>query len=235
MQRSSLPKFAGALILASGLVFGSFAETWAKSGGSVSRSSPSNPPASRSAAPLRAPAPLRVAPASPQLVKPPFTATPLGQKLTPQFPVTNNARATPTANSRLGGYPGYTRSGTRQFHGGLDDPAYSSPATSRYTGNSTGVVRRAGEAHNTRGQSLGQRVEIETKDRAGNVWTSKSMHHENLFVKPGQIVLPGQIIGRGAGVGDQFRRPGAGGPHVHWEVYKNGKPVDPLNGSPIRR
>ena len=55
------------------------------------------------------------------------------------------------------------------------------------------------------------------------------------YVKPDAIVFGGQQIGRGAGVGDQFRSPQAGEAHVHNEVRRDGQLVDPTTGYPLER
>jgi murein DD-endopeptidase MepM/ murein hydrolase activator NlpD len=48
-------------------------------------------------------------------------------------------------------------------------------------------------------------------------------HMSKIIVKPGQIVKRGEIIGY---VGNTGR---STGPHLHYEVRKNGKPIDPVN------
>lgn len=51
-------------------------------------------------------------------------------------------------------------------------------------------------------------------------------HNKELFVKPGQTVKKGQKI---ASIGKTGR---ASGPHLHFEVRKNGKAVDPVEFFP---
>lgn len=55
----------------------------------------------------------------------------------------------------------------------------------------------------------------------GNGFTTRYAHAEKLFVEVGEIVKKGQNI---ALVGSTGR---STGPHVHFEVYKNGRVVDP--------
>ncbi|MCA8954425.1 MAG: M23 family metallopeptidase, partial [Planctomycetes bacterium] len=167
-------------------------------------------------------------------ISPPYTATPLGQRLTPN--ACNAAKTTRTPNSPRGGYAGYTRSQGTKLHGGIDDPSRDllRRDTARYYGTRPGVVTRSGNAYDSRGTYLGKRVEITTIDRNG-IWTSKTLHHGKTLVRQGQEVRPGQPIAQGSGHGDQFRSPDAGGPHVHWDVRRNGKPVDPLTGSQLPR
>jgi peptidase M23-like protein len=172
--------------------------------------------------------------ASSTLVKPAFSATPLGQPLTPSANVTDSAKATQTKNSKIGGYPGKTRSQGTVVHFGLDDPSTDAEHNdvAHYTGTSFGLVTRAGPAYNNKGQYLGQRVTIVSATPSGT-WTSTTMHHKEVLVKVGDTVKPGQAIAKGSGVGDQFKSDQAGKAHVHWEIKHDGKDVSPLSGEKI--
>ena len=57
----------------------------------------------------------------------------------------------------------------------------------------------------------------------GNGFTTRYSHAEKLFVNVGDIVKKGQSI---ASVGSTGR---STGPHVHFEIYKNGRVVDPAS------
>jgi len=182
---------------------------------------------------------------SPQFpLAPPFVASPLGQRIEdrgPRTDVTDPLRFTPTPNSPAGGLPGFTRSQGDQAHKGFDDPSrYTmsdisgrSSEVTRWTGAGAGTVTRAGPAYDSHGVYLGERVEITMRDAQGHVWDSKTMHHGEVLVKPGDTVLPWQPIARGTGFGNQFASPKAGGPHVHWELRVDGKEVDPTTGRPF--
>ncbi len=75
-----------------------------------------------------------------------------------------------------------------------------------------GVVVYAGPR-----SGYGKMVEI----NHGGGYSTRYGHHKELAVKVGDIVKKGQVIGF---MGSSGR---ATGPHVHFEVYKNGRVVDP--------
>ncbi len=81
-----------------------------------------------------------------------------------------------------------------------------------------GVVSAAGER-----ESYGLAVDIDH----GNGYVTRYGHAEKLLVDVGEIIMKGQAI---ALVGSTGR---STGPHVHFEVYKNGRVIDPA--SYIRR
>ena len=175
-----------------------------------------------------------------RLVKPPFTATPLGQPLSPSLPQTNATKTVSPPNSKpVGGSPGYTRTepnGFAKHHQGLDlGKALPQPLGWResvpttYTGQGEGRV--VGVRKDPR---WGVIVAIEFK-KDGVVWKSTTMHHREATVKFGELVAPGQVIAIGAGYGDQFKLPDAGPPHIHWNLQKNGEYVHPLNGATLVR
>ena len=166
--------------------------------------------------------------------KPPYSATPLGQPLSPNVPRSDRVNATPTANSKAGGYPGYTRSGGDKFHAGLDDPSGRSSATAvaTYQGTQPGKVIEAREAYNEKGESLGKMVVIRTETPNGT-YESKTLHHNEVFVKKGDTLRPGEPYARGTGYGDQAKSREAGDPHVHWEVRRSGVLVQPGSGEPV--
>lgn len=55
----------------------------------------------------------------------------------------------------------------------------------------------------------------------GNGLVTRYMHQSSLGVRPGQTVQPGQFIGRVGSTGIST------GPHLHFQVERNGRPVDP--------
>lgn len=57
-------------------------------------------------------------------------------------------------------------------------------------------------------------------DHGWGVYTAYD-HQSEILVKPGDLVQPGQLIGRG---GSTSRTTG---PHLHWEVWVGGVQVDP--------
>lgn len=77
-----------------------------------------------------------------------------------------------------------------------------------------GVVVYAGPR-----SGFGKMVEI----NHGGGFSSLYGHHKELFVKVGDIVKKGQVVGK---MGSSGR---STGPHVHFEVFKNGRVVDPYS------
>lgn len=75
-----------------------------------------------------------------------------------------------------------------------------------------GVVVYAGARN-----GYGKMIEI----NHGGGFSTRYGHHKDLFVKVGDIVKKGQVIGL---IGSTGR---STGPHVHFEVFKNGRAVDP--------
>jgi murein DD-endopeptidase MepM/ murein hydrolase activator NlpD len=59
-------------------------------------------------------------------------------------------------------------------------------------------------------------------DHGWGVYTAYD-HQSEILVKPGEVVKPGQIIGLGGATGRVT------GPHLHWEVWVGGVPVDPVD------
>lgn len=75
-----------------------------------------------------------------------------------------------------------------------------------------GVVVFAGQR-----SGYGQMVEV----NHGGGYATRYGHHKELHVKAGDVVKKGQLIGS---MGSSGR---STGPHVHFEVFKNGRVVDP--------
>jgi murein DD-endopeptidase MepM/ murein hydrolase activator NlpD len=99
--------------------------------------------------------------------------------------------------------------GRRSMHEGVD---FAAPAGSAIVAVAAGVVTWAGTRN-----GYGKMVEI---DHGGDYATGYA-HSKQLLVKAGDVVRKGQII---ALMGNTGR---STGPHVHFEVYKHGRPVDP--------
>lgn len=105
--------------------------------------------------------------------------------------------------------------GKQAWHNGVDIAGkYGSDVLSV----AAGVVSFAGER-----SGYGKMVEI-THD---NGYVTRYGHNSDIFVSLGEIVKKGQAI---SGMGSTGR---STGPHVHFEVYKHGRSVDPA--SYIRR
>ncbi len=77
-----------------------------------------------------------------------------------------------------------------------------------------GVVAFAGEK-----QGLGKMVQIDH----GNGFETIYGHDEQILVKVGDVVKKGQVIALSGSTGR------SSGPHVHFEVHKNGRVVDPAS------
>ncbi|HXI58937.1 MAG TPA: peptidoglycan DD-metalloendopeptidase family protein [Polyangia bacterium] len=99
--------------------------------------------------------------------------------------------------------------GGTKYHTGIDLRA---PEGSPILAAESGVVKSAGQ----RG-GYGNAVEIDH----GNGRTTLYAHASELLVTPGEKVAEGQAIGRAGMTGH------ATGPHLHFEVRLNDRPVDP--------
>ena len=106
-------------------------------------------------------------------------------------------------------------SGRRSWHKGVD---FAGKKGSDVVSVAAGVVTWAEDRY-----GYGQLVEI----NHGNGYKTRYGHNSELKVKLGDVVKRGQVI---ALMGSSGR---STGPHVHFEVYKNDRPVDPA--SYIRR
>lgn len=112
-------------------------------------------------------------------------------------------------SSRFGSRPD-PFNGRRTFHAGIDFS--TGKAGSDINTVASGVVTWSGER-----SGYGLMVEV----NHGQGYTTRYAHAEKLLVDVGEIVKKGQNI---ALVGSTGR---STGPHVHFEVYKNGRVVDP--------
>ena len=100
-------------------------------------------------------------------------------------------------------------SGKRAWHNGID---IAGSAGTSVIAIASGIVTFAGER-----SGYGKMVEI---NHGGGVVT-RYAHHQRLSVATGELVKKGQKIGE---MGSSGR---STGPHVHYEIYKNERSIDP--------
>jgi len=100
--------------------------------------------------------------------------------------------------------------GFTAFHRGVD---FAGPEGTTVTSVAAGLVTFAGER-----AGYGQMVEI----NHGNGMSTRYCHNEKLLVKQGDMVRKGQDLALMGSTGHST------GPHLHFEVLKNGAQVDPL-------
>jgi murein DD-endopeptidase MepM/ murein hydrolase activator NlpD len=100
-------------------------------------------------------------------------------------------------------------SGQNSWHAGVD---FAGRRGSDVIAVASGVVTFAGKR-----SGYGKLIEI----NHGDGYVTRYAHHESLKIATGDIVRKGQSI---ATMGSSGR---STGPHVHFEVLKNGRPVDP--------
>jgi murein DD-endopeptidase MepM/ murein hydrolase activator NlpD len=102
------------------------------------------------------------------------------------------------------------KAGASTNHGGIDIAVPEGTVVQAPGG---GVVSKVGRGDSKRGNW----VEIDH----GDGLTSRYFHLAGFRVKPGDRLEPGQLFGRSGKSGNVT------GPHLHWSVLKDGKPVDP--------
>jgi murein DD-endopeptidase MepM/ murein hydrolase activator NlpD len=101
--------------------------------------------------------------------------------------------------------------GRRAFHRGLD---FAGPAGAEVVAVAAGVVTYSKERF-----GYGKTVEI----NHGNGYVTRYAHNQRVLVTPGDTVQKGQSI---ALIGSTGR---STGPHLHFEVLKQGRAVDPMS------
>ncbi len=101
----------------------------------------------------------------------------------------------------------------RRMHWGLDMQA--STGTEIYA-SADGVVKLAGRSVG----GYGKQIEI---DHGGYGYITKYAHLSKIMVKKGQVVKRGDLIGLSGNTGLSK------GPHLHYEIVKNGKKIDPID------
>lgn len=141
----------------------------------------------------------------------------------PASPVTPAAPATPTAPVAPFIVP--TKSHKVNVKFGMTDPVWSREHTHAHKGIDLGAktgtpvyASRDGEVSFVAKEAgWGNRVIVKHTDGYQTLYA----HLDNFIVEPGQKVSAGQIIGA---VGSTGNSPG---PHLHFEIRKDGKPIDP--------
>lgn len=124
----------------------------------------------------------------------------------------------PVTSGWLSSYYGYRKdpfTGRKAWHQGID---FAGKAGDEVIAVATGVVSWSGER-----SGYGTMVEI----AHGDGLVTRYAHNDENLVKVGDLVRRGDAV---ALMGNSGR---STGPHVHFEVFKHGRPVDPL--SYIRR
>ncbi len=119
----------------------------------------------------------------------------------------------PVESGWLSSYYGMRKdpfSGTPAMHKGLDFAGATGDAV---VTTAAGIVTWAGKRY-----GYGNLVEVEHKDG----FVTRYGHNHSIDVVVGDVVTKGQTIAR---MGNTGRSTGA---HVHYEVLRNGQPVDPL-------
>lgn len=99
----------------------------------------------------------------------------------------------------------------RRMHSGID---FASNFGANVYATADGVVKRV-----TRVGGYGNMIEVEH----GFGYTTRYAHLSKMNVQQGQKVKRGQVIGEVGSTGIST------GPHVHYEVHKNGQTVNPIN------
>ncbi|MGA2823175.1 MAG: M23 family metallopeptidase [Bacteroidales bacterium] len=100
----------------------------------------------------------------------------------------------------------------RKFHEGMD---FSAPIGTEVYATGNGSIEMAGHDD---GGGYGNEIIIDH----GYSYKTVYAHLSRIFVKPGQKILRGQIIGYVGNTGKSTS------PHLHYEVRKNGVPLNPI-------
>jgi murein DD-endopeptidase MepM/ murein hydrolase activator NlpD len=100
----------------------------------------------------------------------------------------------------------------QKFHEGMD---FSAPVGTEVYATGNGSIEMAGHDD---GGGYGNEIIIDH----GYSYKTVYAHLSRIFVKPGQKILRGQIIGSVGNTGKSTS------PHLHYEVRKNGVPLNPI-------
>lgn len=101
---------------------------------------------------------------------------------------------------------------TTKFHAGMD---FSAPVGTEIYATGDGTVMRA----DSDASGYGNHVRI----NHGYGYVTLYGHMNKIKVRPGQKVKRGDVIGYVGNTGKSV------GPHLHYEVHKNGQPINPVN------
>jgi murein DD-endopeptidase MepM/ murein hydrolase activator NlpD len=142
-----------------------------------------------------------------------FTS-PIYTPLTPDRLVTVH----PENSNKTGGFFGMTRSQGKQEHKGLDIEA------SNEKGMETGVMAAEDGVVSYAGWAKGYGNVIYVDHRGG--YQTRYAHLSEIDVKTGQKVAQGELIGNSGKTGNADSPDIL--PHLHFEIRKNGEPLDPL-------
>lgn len=118
----------------------------------------------------------------------------------------------PVSTARVSSGFGYRKdpfTGRKAFHAGID---FAAREGTQVTSVAAGIVNWAG-----RHPEYGNMVEI----KHGSGLVTRYAHNKSNQVKAGDVVKKGQVIALSGSTGRSTA------PHVHFEVYKNGRVVDP--------
>ena len=100
--------------------------------------------------------------------------------------------------------------GTPALHSGMD---FRAPTGTKVHATAPGVVTKAG-----RNGGYGRMVEVDH----GNGFSTRYAHMSRIRVKVGQEIRTGDVVGDSGSTGRST------GPHLHYEVRRNGDAIDPL-------
>lgn len=102
--------------------------------------------------------------------------------------------------------------GTKKFHHGID---FTAPTGTPIYVSGNGVVKKIQQSR----RGYGNNVVVDH----GFGYETLYAHMHTIDVKEGQTVVRGEVIGTVGNTGKSV------GPHLHYEVHKNGKSTDPIN------
>lgn len=118
------------------------------------------------------------------------------------------------------GYRNHPITGEYSFHTGLDIASHNGDADGSPIISSTdGVVSEVSYGYGV----YGYYVHVQYSDEDGTTWETRYCHMKQINVFKGQEVKQGTVLGA---VGNTGR---STGPHLHFEILKNGYNVNPSN------
>ena len=137
---------------------------------------------------------------------------------TPPTSVTaTNVGKAPTGVRIASGFGERIMNGKKEGHGGIDVAA---PIGTPIFASDSGVVVKAGwQDSNNPNLGYGQRIQIKHEDGSQSVYA----HLSQINVKEGSVVTKGSEIAKSGNTGRST------GPHLHYELIKNGARVNPGN------